>query len=237
MPSPSPERRRALNFGSRLAFRADKTLFVALGERQLGSPAQDVTGTLGKVVRINRDGSVPSGNPSFGTGARPELWSIGHRNPQGAAIHPETGELWVVEHGPQGGDELNRVVGGANYGWPVKSYGCSYGDPVGEACRIGGGTHAPAYVEPVAYWVPESIAPAGMLFYTGAMFPEWSGNVVFGALRGAMLVRVQLDTNGTLVARHELFKDLSERMRDVLQASDGAILVATDSGKLIRIHR
>ena len=130
------------HFGSRLAFRGDKTLFVTLGERQKGSPAQDLATTLGKVIRIRRDGTIPSDNPGI-TGARPEIWSYGHRNPQGAAIRPGTDELWVNEHGPQGGDELNRIVPGGNHGWPLVSYGCNYGDPVGDACRIGGGTHAP----------------------------------------------------------------------------------------------
>ena len=154
------------HFGSRIAFRGDRTLFVTLGERQKGSPAQDLATTLGKVVRIGRDGTIPSDNPGI-PGARPEIWSSGHRNPQGAAIRPGTGELWVNEHGPQGGDELNRVVPGGNHGWPLVSYGCNYGDPVGDSCRIGGGTHAPRFVEPVGFWGPTSIAPAGLLFYTG----------------------------------------------------------------------
>ena len=150
------------HFGSRLVFGRDKTLFIALGERQLGAPAQDLAQTLGKVVRIKRDGSMPADNPSFatgtGTGARPGLWSIGHRNPQGAALHPVTGELWLSEHGPQGGDEINIARAGGNYGWPVKSYGCNYGDPVSDGCRLGGGVHAPSYVEPLTFWVPLSIA-------------------------------------------------------------------------------
>ena len=160
------------HFGSRLAFRSDKTLFVTLGERQKGSPAQDLTTTLGKVIRINRDGSIPPDNPLI-EGARPEIWSYGHRNPQGAAVRPGGDKLWISEHGPQGGDELNPIVAGGNYGWPVVSYGCNYGDPIGDACRIGGGTHSPEYIEPVSYWVPTSIAPAGMIFYTGNGFPSW----------------------------------------------------------------
>lgn len=224
------------HFGARLAFRADKSLFIALGERQLGSPAQDPTGHLGKVVRIARDGSVPAGNPSFGDGARPELWSIGHRNPQGAAINPRDGDLWVVEHGPQGGDELNRVRPGGNYGWPLRSYGCNYGEPVGDACRIGGGTHAPSYVEPVSIWGPTSIAPSSLIFYTGNRFPEWQGNAVFGALAGTALWRVALNGD-TEVARERLFADLRERIRCVSQGPDGWLYLLTDSGKLIRIDR
>ncbi len=224
------------HFGSRLVFRNDKTLFVTLGERQKGSPAQDPTTHLGKVIRIARDGSVPAGNPNLGATARPELWSLGHRNPQGAALHPATGDLWLVEHGPQGGDELNHVTAGANHGWPIKSYGCNYGDPVGEACRIGGGAHAPSYVEPVSFWVPTSIAPSGLIFYTGAGFPEWRGDAFLGALAGTALWRVVLN-GSTEVSRERLFANLGERMRCVRQGPDGWIYLLTDSGKLIRIVR
>ncbi|OYU25361.1 MAG: glucose dehydrogenase [Burkholderiales bacterium PBB2] len=224
------------HFGSRLVFARDKSLFVALGERQLGAPAQDLTQTLGKVVRIQRDGSIPSDNPSFGAGARAGLWSVGHRNPQGAALHPVTGELWVSEHGPQGGDEINIARAGANYGWPVKSYGCNYGDPVGEGCRLGAGVHAPSYVEPLTYWVPLSVAPAGLVFYTGSMFPEWQGQLFSGSLAGQALWRLQLNGN-TVQSRTEMFKDQGERIRDVRQAADGALMLLTDSGKLMRLAR
>lgn len=228
------------HYGSRLVFARDKTLFITLGERQLGSPAQDLAQTLGKVVRIQRDGSIPADNPVFAageSGARPGIWSFGHRNPQGAAIHPTTGELWLSEHGPQGGDEINIARAGANYGWPIKSYGCNYGDPVGTACRIGGdGVHAPTYVEPLTFWVPTSIAPSGLIFYTGAMFPEWQGNLFSGALAGKALWRLTLDGN-TIVAREAMFGSLGERFRAVLQAPDGALLLLTDGGKLMRLGR
>lgn len=224
------------HYGSRLVFSADKTLFITLGERQLGSPAQDVAQTLGKVVRIHRDGSLPADNPGFGTGARPGLWSIGHRNPQGAALHPVTGELWVSEHGAQGGDEINIARAGANYGWPLVSYGCNYGDPVGTACAIGGGTHAPRFVEPLTTWVPTSIAPAGIAFYTGTMFPEWQGNLFVGALAGQSLWRLTLAGNG-VASRESLFGSLNERIRAVKPAADGALLLLTDSGKLLRVAR
>ena len=224
------------HFGSRLVFRADKTLWVTLGERQLGAPSQDVSGHLGKVVRIARDGTVPSDNPGFGANARPELWSIGHRNPQGAAVHPTSGELWLVEHGPQGGDELNRAAPGSNHGWPARSYGCNYGDSGGDACRLGGGVHAPTYVEPATYWAP-SISPSGMMFHGGDRLPAWRGNVLCGALSGQSLWRVALD--GTRVVEREdvaVVKVLGERIRCVVPAPDGWILMLSDSGKLMRLH-
>lgn len=224
------------HYGSRLAFGRDKNLFVTLGERQLGSPAQDLQQTLGKVVRIQRDGGIPPGNPEFVTGARPGIWSYGHRNPQGAALHPTTGELWISEHGPQGGDEINIARSAANYGWPIRSYGCNYGDPVGDACRIGGGTHAPTYAEPLTFWVPTSIAPAGLAFYTGAMFPEWQGHLFSGSLAGQALWRLTLNGN-TVTAREAMYGSLGERFRDVRQGPDGALLLLTDSGKLLRLAR
>ncbi len=225
------------HFGSRIVFRSDKTLWVTLGERQMGSPAQDLTGHLGKVVRIARDGSVPSGNPSFGAGSRPELWSVGHRNPQGAAVHPTTGDLWVVEHGPQGGDELNRAQAGNNHGWPTRSYGCNYGQPVGDGCRLGGGVHAPTFVEPATFWVPTSIAPSGMIFYTSDRLPGWRGNVLVGALAGTSLWRLVLDGE-RVVEREEVavVKALGERIRCVTQSPDGWVLLLTDSGKMLRLH-
>lgn len=222
------------HFGSRLVFARDKTLFITLGERQKFSPAQDLAQTLGKVVRIARDGSIPADNPALGATALPGIWSLGHRNPQGAALHPDTGELWVSEHGPQGGDEINIARAGANYGWPVKSYGCNYGDPIGDACRIGGGVHAPTYVEPLTYWVPTSIAPAGLMFYTSSLIPQWKGNLFSGSLAGQALWRMTVSPNSVLT-REALLTDLKERFRDVAQAQDGSILLLTDSGKLLRL--
>lgn len=231
------------HYGSRLVFRGDKTLFVTLGERQAGSPAQDLTGHLGKMVRINRDGSVPAGNPSLGAGSQPEIWSYGHRNPQGAVLHPTTGELWQSEHGPQGGDEINIARAGVNYGWPLRSYGCDYGSTVvnndNTACRIGGGTHAPTYPEPLTTWVPYSIAPSGLAFYTGSLFPEWQGNLFMGSLAGTALWRMVL--NGNTVASREtvLPTQLNMRIRDVRQGPDGAIYVLTDGSgaRILRIGR
>ena len=222
------------HFGSRIAFRSDRTLYVTLGERQKFTPAQDLSTTLGKIIRINRDGSIPPDNPSI-IGAEPEIFSYGHRNPQGAAIRPGGDELWVSEHGPQGGDEINKIVAGGNYGWPVVSYGCNYGDPVSDACHIGGGVHAPNYIEPVSYWVPVSIAPSGMIFYTGAGFPQWHGNLIVGALVGTALWRVEINEDQE-VLRERLFFEPNERIRDVEQGPDGWIYLLTDSGKLVQIR-
>lgn len=229
-----PKDSRRVHFGSRLVFRADKTLFVTAGDRGRGSPAQDLAATIGKVVRIRRDGSIPTDNPAI-EGARPEIWSLGHRNIQGAAIRPGTNDLWAHEHGAQGGDELNRVQAGGNYGWPVVSYGCNYGDPVGEACRIGGGVHAPKFIEPVGFWGPTSVAPSGLVFYTGTRFAPWNGNVLLGTLAGTALWRVELEGDRER-RRERLFADLRERIRDVEQAPDGAIYLLTDSGKLFEVR-
>jgi aldose sugar dehydrogenase len=232
-----------IHFGSRLVLNKDGSLFITLGERgqdSMTSPnkehSQNIAKTLGKVVRMHPDGSALSDNPAWPSGAAPHLYSIGHRNPQGAVLHPDTGELWLVEHGPQGGDELNRVVAGGNYGWPLRSYGCPYGSPVGEACRIGGGTHAPDFIEPVATWVPTSTAPAGLMFYTGEKFPEWKGQAFMGALAGQSLWRIQLN-EGREIARVRMLDKLNERIRDVRQGPDGWIYLLTDSGKLLRLER
>jgi len=227
------------HFGSRLAFAPDGTLFVTLGDRfSQRDAAQDLANTLGKVVRIRSDGSVPPDNPFVGrAGALPEIWSYGHRNVQGAAIHPQTGELWTHEHGPQGGDEVNITRAGCNYGWPKISYGCEYGAPVGNCPPVGGATSAPGMEQPVTYWVPTSIAPCGMAFYTASLFPQWRGSLFLGALAGQALWRLQLD-GGRVVAREALFTDLGERIRDVRQGPDGALYLISDgaSAKIYRVQ-
>lgn len=219
----TPKLPTTFHYGARLVFRADKTLFVALGERGYGTLVQQAGNSIGKVMRINRDGSSV------------ETTAQGFRNPQGAALRPGTDELWLNEHGPQGGDELNRIVASGNYGWPVVSYGCNYGDPVGEACRIGGGTHAPTFLEPVSYWVPTSIAPAGLVFYTGSRFPQWSGDAFMGALAGTALWRVRLSGNAE-IGRERLFANLGERIRDVRQGRDGLLYLLTDSGRMVQVR-
>jgi glucose/arabinose dehydrogenase len=220
------------HFGSRLVFAPDGKLFITLGERfNFRDKAQDLDATLGKVVRINPDGSAPGDNPFAGkTGALPEIWSYGHRNPQSAAIHPETGKLWVVEHGARGGDEINISEPGKNYGWPVISYGVNY-----DGSKIGEGTAKPGMEQPLKYWDP-SFAPSGMAFYTGDLFPDWKGDLFIGGLKNGELVRVDMD-GGKPGQDERLLTDLGERIRDVRQGPDGALYVLTDSssGKVIRL--
>jgi glucose/arabinose dehydrogenase len=232
-----PKVEGAGHFGSRLVFGRDKTLFITLGDRQKFTPAQDMQQSIGKVVRIQRDGRIPVDNPKWkATGARTEIYSLGHRNPQGAAMHPGTGVLWLSEHGPQGGDEINRVQAGKNYGWPTASYGCNYGEPVGEDCRLGGGKHSPKFVEPLSIWVPRSIAPSGLLFYTGPEFPKWRNHILMGSLAGTALWRIQFDADRE-IKRERLLGELGERIRDVEQGPDGRVYLLSDSGKLLKISR
>jgi glucose/arabinose dehydrogenase len=221
-----------MHFGGRLVFAPDGKLFVTLGERSIlpgRVQAQDLNSDFGKIVRIEPDGSVPRDNPFVGKpGARPEIWSWGHRNVQAAALDGK-GRLWEIEHGTRGGDELNRPEAGKNYGWPIAAYGIEYkGGPIGE-----GRTQAPGTEQPLYYWDPV-IAPSGMLFYSGAMFPEWRGNVFVGGLKSQGLVRLVLD--GDRVTGEERLP-MGARVRDVEQGPDGALWVLTDEadGKLIRV--
>lgn len=239
----SPKVASSGHFGSRLVFDPSGHLFVTLGERQLDSQrgfAQDLTRGNGKIVRITINGAPAPGNPSWPVaGALPEIWSLGHRNPQGAALHPATGELWISDHGPQGGDEINRVLPGRNYGWPLASHGQEYGTttPVGTTTVAG--------MEP-PLWVWETIdgqtwtggmksstAPAGIAFYTAGTVPQWRGNLFVAALAGRALWRLTLDGNA-VTGQERLLASLGERMRDVEQGSDGALYILTDSGKLLR---
>jgi glucose/arabinose dehydrogenase len=236
------------HFGSRLVFDRQGMLFVTLGERQQDQPsapdarfAQNLSVGLGKVVRITRDGQPAPGNPSWPVvagpaPALPEIWSYGHRNPQGAALHPLTGELWLTEHGPQGGDELNRVKPGGNHGWPLVSYGCPYGSTPGEACRVAGGVHLPPMVEPLSTWVPLSIAPSGLAFYAADRFPQWRGHLFAGALRGQAVWDITLDGD-KVVNRRPMLQARWGRIRDVRQGPDGWLYVLTDGaqGKLLRV--
>jgi glucose/arabinose dehydrogenase len=226
-----PARGGGFHFGARIAFARDGNLFVTLGERQAMHPSQDLSGHLGKVVRIRPDGSVPPDNPFVNKeGARPEIWSYGHRNPQAAAIHPVTGKLWEIEHGARGGDEINIPEAGKNYGWPVIAYGRHY-----SGATIGEGNRKEGMEQPIYYWDP-SIAPSGMAFYTGDAFPNWRGNLFVGALVLRHLQRLELDGE-KVVNEERLLVGLGERIRDVRQAPDGTLWVLTDSrsGRAIRL--
>jgi aldose sugar dehydrogenase len=219
------------HFGSRLAFARDGNLFVTLGERYQRDRAQDLSNHYGKVVRIRPDGSVPPDNPFVGKAdARPEIWSYGHRNPQSAAIHPVSGKLWTVEHGARGGDEINVPQAGKNHGWPVITYGMDY-----NGSKIGEGTAKAGMEQPIYYWDP-SMAPCGMAFYTGNLFPEWKGNLFVGALAANALHRLVLDGE-SVVGEERLLGDLRERIRDVRDGPDGALWVLTDNadGRVLRI--
>jgi glucose/arabinose dehydrogenase len=224
-----------LHFGSRLAFARDGRLFITLGDRfARKDDAQTLDTHHGKIVRIEADGRIPADNPFVGrAGARPEIWSYGHRNVQGAAIHPETGELWAHEHGPQGGDELNVVEAGRNYGWPVITHGRNYGT----GTRIGEATERADVPAALVVWIP-SIAPSGMAFLTSDRYPGWKGNLFIGALRGAQLQRLELEGR-KVVKRESLLTELNERIRDVRQGPDGWLYVLTDSpdGRVIRLER
>ena len=219
------------HFGGRLVL-TDQHLFLTLGDRGDRPRSQALDDHAGSVIRLNLDGSIPDDNPYLGTqDAKPEIFSIGHRNPQGAALHPTTGALYIHEHGPQGGDEINRVEAGENYGWPVITYGRNYGlgTPIGE------GTEKAGMQQPLLYWDP-SIAPSGMAFYTGDRIPEWTNSLFVGALKAQMLVRLEMD-EGIPKQRDRLYQGEFGRIRDIRQGPDGALYLLTDSGRglLVRI--
>ncbi len=220
------------HFGSRLVFARDGNLFVTLGERYSErDSAQDLGTHLGKIVRITKDGKVPADNPFVGReGALPEIWSYGHRNPQGATLNPVTGALWEIEHGPQGGDEINLPEAGRNYGWPVITYGREYGSglPIGE------GTAKPGMEQPLYYWVP-SIATSGMAFYTSDVYPAWKGSLFVGALKAQLVARLSFGADGKVIAEERI--PVGQRVRDVRQGPDGALYLVTDedAGRLLRL--
>lgn len=231
----TPKKDSTLHFGSRLVFDNEGHLFVALGERSrvgMREESQKLDSHLGKVVRIWPDGTVPEDNPFVGAeDALPEIWSYGHRNQQGAALHPETGKLWTNEHGPRGGDEINIPEAGKNYGWPIVSYGTEYsGAPIGE-----GKSTAPGMEEPIHHWTP-SIGVSGMAFYASDAIPEWQDSLFVGGLARPSLRRLTLDGQ-KVTAEETLLEDLGARIRDVRQGPDGALYLLTDdeNGKLLRI--
>lgn len=217
------------HFGSRVVEASDGTLFVTLGDRGDRPSAQDLASHNGTVVRVNRDGSVPADNPFVDQpGARPEIWSYGHRNPQGAALDAQ-GTLWTVEHGAKGGDEVNRIRKGANYGWPVISYGTHY-----SGAKIGEGTAKPGMQQPAYYWDP-SIAPSGMMIYDGVLFPAWRGDVFVGSLKFDYISRL---SGSPLQEVERLQSPETERVRDVIQAPDGAIwFISVGQGAVYRLSK
>jgi glucose/arabinose dehydrogenase len=220
------------HYGCRIAQANDDNLFVTLGEHFIyRDEAQNLGNHLGKLIHITPDGAVPSDNPFVGRNdAQPEIWSYGHRNEQGLAFNPATGDLWEIEHGPRGGDEVNIISKGKNYGWPVIGYGIDY-----NGAKIHDSTAKAGMEQPIKYWVP-SIAPSGMAFYNGSMFPSWKGSLFTGALAGEMLVRLTLNGN-TVTGEERLLQNLNERIRDVRQGPDGALWLLTDnsSGRILRV--
>lgn len=219
------------HFGSRLVVAPEEKLFITLGDRGERDRAQDAFDHAGSVIRIHTDGSVPADNP-FADGAHgaAEIWSLGHRNVQGAALHPQSGDLWTLEHGARGGDEINQPRAGRNYGWPIISYGTHY-----SGAKIGVGSQAAGLEQPVHYWDP-SIAPSGLAFYQGEAFPAWQGNLLVGALRDQMLVRLTLE-GGRVLDEERLIKGQYGRIRDLRVGPKGMIYLLTDAdkGRLLRL--
>jgi glucose/arabinose dehydrogenase len=220
------------HYGCRIVQANDGNLFVTLGEHfKYRDEAQNLGNHLGKLIRITPDGSVPADNPFIGRAdAKPEIWSYGHRNEQGLAINPASGDLWEIEHGPRGGDEVNIIGKAKNYGWPVIGYGIDY-----DGARIHESAAKDGMEQPIKYWVP-SISPSGMTFYTAALFPKWTGSLFTGALAGRMLVRLSLSGN-TVTGEERLLQNLNERIRDVRQGPDGALWLLTDNseGRILRV--
>ena len=223
-----------IHFGSRIGLHPDGTILFTTGDRGEGERAQDMTDAAGAVLRINADGSIPQDNPYADGrgGALPQIWSKGHRNPQGLAVDGD-GTLWTVEHGSKGGDEVNSPEAGKNYGWPQISYGRNYDDT-----KIGIGTEAPGFEQPRYYWDP-SIAPSGLVVYDGEMFPEWKGNLITGGLSSNLVSRLERDANGAIVGEERMFQFAFGRIRDVNVAPDGSLWLLTDEddGKIVRVGR
>ena len=231
--SMQPKTRSGFHFGGRIVFDQAGFVYLTLGDRGDKDRAQKLDDHAGSVIRLHDDGRVPANNPFVKTaGAFAEKWTLGNRNMQGAALHPQTGELWTHEHGPQGGDEVNVMRSGLNYGWPVITYGVNYG----LGTKIGEGQVKPGMVQPLKVWVP-SIAPSGMAFVSGSQFPQWQGSLLVGALRGQMLVRLTLDGE-KVVSEERLFQGRPGRIRDVRMGPDGLVYLLTDDaqGALLRIE-
>lgn len=221
------------HFGARLVFAPDGKLFISLGDRGQREPAQDLSDHTGSLIRINDDGSIPKDNPFVGKpNIKPEIYTYGNRNMQGMALNQGTGEIWTHEHGPQGGDEINIMRAGVDYGWPTITYGVNYG--IGT--KIGEGTHKQGMEQPIHKWVP-SIAPSGMTFYNGDQFPNWKGDLFVGSLRFGQLVRLDIDGN-KISGEERMLDDNYGRIRDVVEGPDGYLYLLTDErkGELLRMR-
>ena len=219
------------HFGSRITFDDQGHVFFGVGDRGKRPLAQDLSNHIGGIMRLNLDGSVPADNPFYANpGARAEVWSFGHRNPQGLVYDAQTSRLWEIEHGPRGGDEINLVEKGRNYGWPVISHGKEYWGPV----AVGEGTSKPGMEQPRKVYIP-SIAPGSLILYRGAAFPEWHGNLFTGALKLRHLNRVILSESGQAIDEERLLEDLNERIRALAISTEGWIYFSTDSGRIMRM--
>jgi glucose/arabinose dehydrogenase len=220
------------HFGSRIAFDDDGHLFFGIGDRGVRENAQNTANHAGSIIRLGLDGSVPADNPFTGdAGVRDEIWSFGHRNPQGLLFDSRTQRLWEIEHGPRGGDEINLILKGRNYGWPVVSHGKEYWGPL----AVGEATSKPGMEDPRKVYIP-SIAPGSLLLYRGEAFPEWRGNLFAGALKLQHLNRVSLSADGQAIAEERLLEDLGERIRALAESPEGWIYFSTDSGRILRLR-
>lgn len=231
----TPANSSTLHYGGRILFDKTGNLVISTGERSVLETrplAQSVTASLGKVVRITKNGQAATGNPTFSqSGALSELFTIGHRNPQGLALHPVTGEIWLSEHGPRGGDEINRLTAGTNYGWPIITYGIEYnGQGIGAGIQQQEGMEQPVY-----YWDPV-VSPSGITFYSGNRIPEWQNNLFIGTLSGMHIVRLAIKDN-RVVGEERLLAQENQRFRDITQSNDGALYAITDQGRLYKIDK
>ncbi len=219
------------HFGSRIAFDGQGHLYFTIGDRGERENGQNTATHAGSVLRLQLDGTVPPDNPDLGPQAQPEIWTYGHRNPQGLAYDGDSGRLWLNEHGPRGGDEINLLAAGGNYGWPVVSHGMEYWGPV----AVGEGSSRPGVTDPLKVYIP-SIAPGSLLLYRGAAFPAWRGNLLAGALSLQHLNRVVLDGAGRPVAEERLLGELEERIRSLVESPEGWLYLGTDSGRILRLR-